>query len=123
MGKTKAELEQEIAEMRERLDEREAAVQDAPGRSEVLPGGGVAVGATLHLRVPTGARSAALDHPPTRRPSPDALASIADAPEGSSFEFNEPISFELADGGYAAVTSFRVLHQPEQGRSVVEVLS
>lgn len=121
---TKAELEELVAELNAKLEAQETESdfpEASPGRSEILPGGGVSVGATLHLRVPTGIRSEASDHPTAAPASPDAMASVADAPEGSRFVFSEPFSFELADGGYVALDSFEVVHQPEAGRTVVKV--
>lgn len=117
MGKTKAEIETENAELRERLE-----TDASPARSEVLPGGGTSIGAVLHLRVPIDNAPGA-DHPTVAPVPPALLEFVSKAAEGADVTFPEHYSLPLADGGYANAGRIRVVHQPEAGRTVVEVVA
>ncbi len=123
MAKTKAELEREVKVLRERLDKLEAPregldVQDAPARSEVLPGGGVSRGAVLHVRVPVTPD----DHPPLPVVSHAFLEQLGCLPEGEQAGTDEARAFPLVDGGYAAAETVKVLHHAGPGHVVVEVV-
>ena len=97
--------------------EQSEDVQDAPARSEVLPGGGVAVGAILHVALPLAGPA-----PNTQVVSAEDLSNLASALEGASLTLASPASFPLSDGGFATCSSVEVVHQAEPGRVVVKVI-
>lgn len=119
MGKTKADLEQEIAELRETLETRGPvdAPEASPGRSELLPGGGVVRGATLHVAIPQAGYPAAAP-----KADDNQLALLAASPEGNDFDLGEARALPLTDGGYATARVVRVVQHGE-ARTVVEVVS
>jgi len=129
-AKTKAQLEQEIDSLHEQLLEAQKLLEVAetpaeepahgPARSEVQEGGGTFVGAVLHVRVP--ARGNASDRPTATAIPFRLLEDIAESAEGTVWAFGENYSLPLADGGYANARGIRVLHQPEPGRTLVDVM-
>jgi hypothetical protein len=124
MGKTKAELEREVKVLRERLDKLEApregldAPEGSPARSEVLPGGGVARGAVLHVRVPVAPE----DAPALPVVSQAFLEQLGNLPEGEQAGTDEPRAFPIVDGGYANAETVEVLHHAGPGHVVVKVV-
>lgn len=134
--RTKAELEDDLSKAERKIKrlekERDALKetggvegQDAPefepGRSEVLPGGGVSAGATLHLVLPYDRNENSLPTAPTQEADQDEVEAISAAAEGDEVAFDGPRSFKLADGGFASFTSAKVVHQTD-GKAVVEVI-
>lgn len=92
-----------------------------PEVSEVLPGGGVAVGATLHVKVPLPPATNATPEANTPPATDEELAYIGDLPVGRIFWFPATTSVPLSEGGYASVQKVRVVGS-EPGEVVVEVV-
>lgn len=116
MGKTKAQLEQEIRELKKRLGDAQDAPEGSPGRSEVRPDGAVVVGATLHIdtRLPP--------LPPVPAATGGELTNLAYWNEGETYNFGQVRALPLYDGGWAVCQEVKVVHQSDDGRTVVEVV-
>lgn len=120
--KTKAELEREVASLQRKVAKLEKAAEEADGtelpHSEVLPGGGVARGAVLHVRVPVAPESS----PPQPVVSHAFLEQLANLPEGEQSGTDQPRAFPLVDGGYASAEAVEVVHHQAPGHVVVKVV-
>jgi hypothetical protein len=95
-----------------------------PAISQVLPGGGVAVGAVLHVRTPVPAAGNATDAPTTPKATEEDLAELASlrpADVPPEYDFTSPTSVPLVEGGYASVSKVKVIDS-EPGHVVVEVV-
>jgi len=97
-------------------------VQNAPARSEVMPGGGTRVGAILHVAVPVRPTNGATLAPTSSPATEGTLQTLTGINEGEDLDTLEATSWPLVDGGYANAQRVRVVHQMEPGHVVVEVV-
>lgn len=100
----------------------EPAKASTPEASEVLPGGGVAVGATLNVLVPVPPSGNATPEANTPKATDEELAVLGVLGEGNTYTFEQVTSVPLAEGGYVSVSKVKVVAS-EPGKVVVEVVS